>query len=76
MNRPLSICHTKGVTTDNKKSGNGAQQNKSADFAIDFFFNLLVSVVTKNAPIAIWLSHSPTITEYKSYFFLSLKDIK
>ena len=57
-----------------KKIGQQGPTKRKRPMSPHIFFNLSVSVVGKNAPI--WLSHSTTIKEYKSLFFLSLKDIK
>ena len=48
----------------------------SADFVTDFIFYFLVSLfvsIGENPPI--WVSHSPTIIEFKNLFFVSFKDL-
>ena len=64
------------ISTQTKKSADFSRPKKSADFFTDFIFRFLVSFLVRigENPL-IWVSHSPTIKDYKKLFLIVLNTL-
>ena len=70
----LKLVSHQTISPPTKKSADFSRKKKSADFFTDFFVFVFVNFfVTIGGLSPIWVSHSPTIIEFKELFSASFK---